>query len=670
MGIFTAKAVPESTKKELDARAKVRATDPWFTSRTTWVHITSMCDQCDDKVKYLTSFLYPSYIDNKAFMGERPNPVVESLQIKALGSLGTTRSCVIKIIAFNQDQLDMLTKCYAVPSMSVRVQFGWNKSANGDLAPGAYGERYGINDSKAICKINKTRNENPIYDGLQGIVGKWSINFVKESMWWEFTLEIVAASSSVLTKPLEDFSSLCYCDRTTTNLDTGVSKVESVATSPFRAYITQAINAASSNQAIQSTTNRNTTQPTNIPNVTSVVLRSEIRNDVGGQPTGFWNTVGSFINNIGTPSTTEAYITFGRLQQLINEYSLSQNTTSKKPLQANFNSKGYGYLSHKKPGWSTDPHVCLFPGVDYGYIGLPIDKNTTCLVKEGDNYSINIDKVLINCIFINKCIDELGKDYTIQDFIQRILDGITTASAGLFELSIVEDGGNCDDTSESEPPTITVIDLQKYKKESKTYSIPAYSSNDSTGPITNSGGGAVLRDVKLELKLTDAMMSQALYAGERKQSNGKPCDNARFEGELKKPVNVALPPRTNITKPKDDCPSTCDGDKQRVKQPAELYAEMKNEITEGKKETLRSALINVYNEGASKDLCKEVIVPYEFSFTLDGIGGLAFSQVVTCDLLPKSNTDVYEYQITSVEHTINYGDWTTTVNTKARYKQS
>lgn len=648
MGIFTAKSVPQKTQDELNARASVKAYDQWFATRTTWVHVKSMCDQCDDKVRFLATYLNPSYEDNTAFMGLRPNPVIESIQVKGLGSLGTTKQCTIKMIAFTQEQLDMLSACYGIPSMSVRVQFGWNRSVLGEISPGAAGEY--LSDPKAICLINKTREKYPIYDGLQGIVKQWTVNFVKENMWWEFGLELVAASTSILTKPMDDYTSLCYCDRVSIDPSTGESKTESKVTSPFRAEILDSIN--------------NISNASNKPGVVVVSLNSQERNELGGEPGGFWNTVASVLPTIGTPKTREAFITFERLQQLINEKTLSQ--VKKQPLGVKFDSKSFSIVSYKKPVWSTDPHVCLFPGLDFGYTGLN-EKAEKCLIKDGDRFGINFDKVLINCIFINKCLDELGQNFLVQDFFQKIFDGITTAAAGLFELSIVDDG-SCDDGG-GETPNLSVIDLQMYKNEVKAYPIPVYSSKDESGnSITNGGTGAVLRDIKLELKLTDAMMSQALYAGDRKQASGRPCDSSRYNKELTKPRNLALPPRDTIKKPDPTCPKSCDGEAVAERPIAGLYQDMKDEITEAKKETLRAKLIQTYNENSTEDLCKDAMVPYEFSFTVDGIGGFAFSQMVTCDLLPKSNTELYDYQITSVEHNLTYGDWTTTVTTIARPK--
>ena len=628
MGVFSSKAVPSSMQNELKARASVQAVDSWFASRVNWVHVMSFCDGCSSNVKQIHSFRYLNmYQDGGTFSGKRPTPVIESVTVKALGNLGTTRSCTIKMIAFTQAQLNELTACYGIPSMSVRVQFGWNKGANGTPAPGVLtGVR---TDNETINAINDLRSTFANYDGLQGIVGKWSINFVKESMWWEFNLEIIAASAPVLSRPLEDFTSQCYCDRVSQTPEGETEKV-SQGTSVLRAQLVQYIEKPDSKDA----------------GVYQIQLNHSERDQLGAYSGGL---MGKLAAKIGiTSSTKEAYITFGKLQQIVNDYSFTQ--ANNEPLMVKIDSTTYGTISFKAPGYTSDPDICIFPGIDVPHEGglNGIANAPTCKVEDG----VDINKVLLNCIFLNKCIEDIGKQGTLQDFFEKVFNGMNQASGGTYELSLIDTGGDV----KSKVPIITAIDLQKFKKVVAVTNLPVDPQS------------AVVRDVKLDLKLTDAMKSQALYAGVRKNSNSSACDEARFKNELEGSINLTLPSPTSP--PKDDCPSECKTKEEHEKEKSldDDYKDMLADTNDVSKETIRARLVEKYNENAEKDLCKEVIVPYEFSFTVDGIGGFAFGQLVTCDLLPEKIKSTYVYQITSVEHNVVYGDWTTTVNTVARYK--
>lgn len=640
-GTFTAKVVPSSVQAELNARASVTALNAWYATRTNWVHIWSFCAGCSSSVAKLTSFKNAIPYTGGVYSGVRPEPVVESVQVKAQGNLGTTRSCTIKIIAFTQEQVNELAACYGVPSMSVRVQFGWNLGAGGSSAPSPMLTT--LPDSKAMCAMNKAREQYAVYDGLQGIVGKWNVSFVKESMWWEFTIELIAASSPVLSRPLEDFTSQCYCDRVSQDPQTQETKTESQGTSPFRAKIVDYIKKAPNYVAQQIT-----------PGVYSVHLNHAERDELGNTAGGFVNKVANFFADMGlhTSECDEAYVTFGYLEELVNNYSFSQ--ANGKPLMGKFDSSTFGLISYKSPGYSSDPDICLFPGIDQKHSdGLDgVSDAPSCL--EGDG--INIRNVLLNCIFLNKCIEDSGKDASLQDFFEKVFNGMNQAAAGMFELSIIDDG-NCDDGG-GQVPTFSAIDLQKIKSISSGYVLPV-------GPTK-----AVVRDIKLDLKLTDAMKSQALYGGVRTNSNSKPCDEARFKKELEGKRNLTLPV-TKADPPKADCPDDCKTKAEHEKEKPTIlddYKEMVDDTTAAAKETVRGRLVEAYNKNAENDQCKNMIVPYEFSFTTDGIGGFAFGQLVDCDLLPADVRGRYVYQITSVEQSVSYGDWTTTVNTVARYK--
>lgn len=641
MGLFTAKQVPGSTQSELNRRSTVTSLNQWFATRTNWAHVQSFCDKCPSSVQTLTSFKNAIPYEGGTYSGLRPEPIIESIQVRAQGNLGTTRKCTIKLIAFTQDQVDALSACYGVPSMSIRVQFGWNKGATGISSPAPL-EGDNLPDSKAICSINKLRDKTAVYDGLQGIVGNWGVSFNSTNMWWEFTLELIAASSPVLSRPLEDFTSQCYCDRVSQDPSTQETKTESQGTSPFRAKILDYIKRAADNVASRIESG-----------VYSIHLNHAERDELGNAAGGILNKLSSLAASFGinTEETDEAYITFGALEQLVNNYSFSQ--VKGEPLMSKFDSSKLGTISYKAPGYSSDPDICLFPGLDKKYFdGLDGVQNAdTCLTADG----IDIRNVLVNCIFINQCIENSGKNASLQDFFEKIFNGMNQAAAGMFELSIVDDG-NCDDGG-GQTATLSAIDLQKIKGLNKGYLIPV-------GPTK-----AAVRDIKLDLKLTDAMKSQALYGGIRNNANSSPCDEVRLKQELEGPKNKTIPVK-KADPPKEDCPDDCKTKAEHEAEKPDIlddYQDMVDDTTAAAKETVRSRLVEVYSKDAEKDLCKNVIVPYEFSFTTDGIGGFGFGQYVTCNVLPTNVQQRYVYQITSVEHNITYGDWTTTVNTVARY---
>ena len=91
-------------------------------------------------------------------------------------------------------------------------------------------------------------------------------------------------------------------------------------------------------------------------------------------------------------------------------------------------------------------------------------------------------------------------------------------------------------------------------------------------------------------------------------------------------------------------------------------------------DTTTTAANNALIDAVSKDigtddsyLCGGIILPFNFEFTVDGIGGFKFGQIVSSTRIPASLRENYVWQVTAVEHTMNIQDWTTTVKTVARY---
>ena len=89
-----------------------------------------------------------------------PLPGITGLDITAMGSLGTTRKAVLSLTAFTDDQLVELQKCYFMPGMDIRVQWGWNKSCDGTTPPPPMTDPCSIGTTLAVCKLNKRRKEN------------------------------------------------------------------------------------------------------------------------------------------------------------------------------------------------------------------------------------------------------------------------------------------------------------------------------------------------------------------------------------------------------------------------------------------------------------------------------------------------------------------------------
>ncbi len=682
---FGAKPLPGALKLELDARRDINANKPWFASRSNWVSLTSMCEGCSKAYKSLGE--NPAYIDGSTLGGQRPNPIITNVKVKSMGTIGSTRVATITILAFNEDQLNEISKCFLRSNMSVRIEFGWTVAASSTIAPGPVGAGQSTTDTAANCAIYSQTQSNPCYDGLQGRVGKWKIGFNKDGRYWEIQIDIAAPSVPVLNLPAENFKATCKCEVKQQNAE-GENEVAKIESSMFRSAIRELIRMGSEGGGdVQTYISR--VDPA--AKAYAIHLNGAMRDENGNQP-GWFDSATSFASKLAsyvpfnTEESDETFITLETFFKMIQKLSLTQKAGSDGSIYCTFDlsSVSQGVLPQGGVVHSSDPHICLIPGADTvggtesgagavavglltlnpfitaayvssmneGYKG--IDGAASC-VGEG----VDIGKILVNTIFINKCFNELGKNIKIQDLVDKVLSGINESVGNLWELTIVED---TDCAKSPDVPNIVVIDLNNSKQQAP-YEVKVTAMEDGRRIP------ALVRDISMELQLSSAMQAQALYADTRTEATEDKCDQVRFKREQQNGKNLASPEvgggaPTNMCGPKCEQNTTTTDVLGELK---EAFNQLRDEITTSHKSNLYAKLVQYYESGAETGQCKNVLLPFEVSLTFDGIGGFSYAQLITVDALPEKYKSSYMYQIVGVEHDVTYGDWTTTIKSKPRY---
>jgi len=130
---FGKKNVPNATREEITARGTVKG-PIWAAQRMPWVDLRGFASTCNG-YKTISSKLDTGPGTRYEEGYKRTKPVITQVQVKKQGELGTTRSCTVDLIAFTDEQLIALQKCYFIPGMTVRVQWGWSESCAGGKAP-------------------------------------------------------------------------------------------------------------------------------------------------------------------------------------------------------------------------------------------------------------------------------------------------------------------------------------------------------------------------------------------------------------------------------------------------------------------------------------------------------------------------------------------------------
>ena len=644
---FGAKNVPAAVRSELTARSTNKG-PIWAAQRFPWVHLSSFASSCGGEYSQLSSKLDTDPGTRYEMPYKRTKPVITQVQVKKQGELGTTRSCTVNLKAFTDDQLIALQKCYFISGMTVRVQFGWSLSCNGT---GPASPITGpMDDGMAICRMQSQAAGNPGYDGLQGLVTNFGYKLTSDG-YWECNLEIVAASESVGDGKVAVMGEDCGCSRVFKSQD------DEDVTAKRSLLYTWLFDINSQAQAEEDCVYLGNQVGEGLVGssggwiVSAASYEGEDRNDSGGSAQNSLNP---------NYDAHEGYISWRTLEAAINVFAIP--TAGGKHTIGRVQSSNLYVPSHY---WldSGDPRICVLPGsprlnaaIDAG--DFVWDQNDPG--DKWDSWEIEFGgTIMLNCIFLMQELKAVEDgDNKISTFLRNVLKKVNNTCGGYWDgmLEIVSTTEDC--LNPNSVPTVSLIDIRKYEPGS-TFMVPSLANN------------SVIRDLKLDMKLTGAMKSQALYANGSKQ-NGKQtkCQSVPFRAfgigasvtDLARPKAETPPP----CKCKD-APSSVDSEEKGL---GEIFEEMFSVVDNSTTSAAISAVTDKINgDDDTEQKCKGMILPFDFGFTVDGIGGFAFGQIVSSDRIPPNVRSGFDFQITAVEHSISAQDWTTTVNTVARYKK-
>jgi len=646
---FDLKPVPEGTRRELANRIGAAGT-AWNATKFPWVHLQSMSSAGQYRIlkSYdtgpINSVLYEA--------NTRLKPIITSVKVKKQGELGTTRRFQVTVLAFTDEQLGELQQSYFIPGMSVRVQFGWSRSATNQPAPAPY-EDQGASEPVAACQMLAKAQASPIYEGLQGTVANFTYTLTADN-YWECTVEAVSAAEPVLGTKLTN--SCCPCSRTEKTAEGDSVVVQKPVLHTFFSDIaTNFANLDAYKSRIDG--------PTSFFGFYS--YEGEIRNPNGTAPTitgGFGQAWKALVNKVAEEAQ-ETFISFGALEKAIAAYALP--STGGENTLGVLDSSNIMIRYHPDLE-SADPRVCLIGGTKRVHRIHKLVKGSS-LPNAIDGDRVKLSHIMLNTVFLATAFNTAGDD--LRSFLQYVIDGVNNACGSLWEFSVVsttETG--CGTEARKQVPTVSITD-SKIDTVPAPYVVPSRPSN------------SVVRDLRLEMKMTDAMKTQALYSN-RTGTSGKPCSKGdHCAGVTLKPFGLtdAVTIRNTAVEPVNKTEQACDC--AQVKDPS-IVSDKKLTLDDAfgsdglaemvTSDTVQSAitlLVEAYRgpQVEEKDRCKYVSLPLEMSFTVDGVGGFRFGQIVSCDRLPPNISDEFIYQITAVEHELTNQDWTTTVTTIARW---
>lgn len=684
MSFFSPKVLPPSTIEELEARAELNFNNPWFSSRMPWIHVMSLASNCQPTSgnSQINKGIFTSKRTNEAYsvtledgtvvsapsyivsQTGRPNPAVVGIDVKKQGELGSTKRATIKIQAFTDEQFNEIAKCYFIPGMSVRAQWGWNLSAKGTKGVSPITEV--LFDTDAIKKILDQQKINPNYDGLQGRVVSYGANLADNHIW-EITIDIVAAGSMLADVKANDYSNGCVCEEEVPQKGGDQTKTEKITTKVSN------LDAVLLGIAKQETT------------------VAQLVKNYGADATSYcYQYYGYPMDENGTEDTSnilgvfdnaqfryENYISLKLLQQIVSK-SVTVALGAKKTFKFDSTNSNLTRPQGSKDGkgpqqiFSCDPRIAIIPGsseytpdFQAGFANGSLDAPPSAYNSDG---TINLNNILVCAKYTRKVLKgmEEGND-SVLDYMTKVVEDINRACGNPWEFAFVDSTNDLLDDGKTETQlsdanaVITIIDTKAITKSPpQPY---AFHASPSKSNVINIG---------IDLKLSEAMKTQAVYAGGGGQSATKqPCNDRfnifqQFSGD-----NLGVP-KSPATKPAADCGTnngSCGSEEEKGETYSKRLSKLKWQVEDKTVEAVYGDLVELNTVKSASDPCAGSILPVEFSVKLDGIGGLKFGQLVTCDRFPTGYTKFMHHQIIGVEHNIDMSGWITTIKTVGRYKK-
>ena len=664
---FRSRLVPDSVSREIEARADGAKLLKWTAQRFPWIYVQSCAGgKCSEKYNELGNdpdvggkalYLFGNNTSLAAYdkSTKQPLPYVESMDVKAMGSLGTTRKASIKIKAFTDEQLVELQYCFFVPGMDVRVQWGWNKSCTGEAPPPVL-KNPSEDPALVLCKINKLRKQSSNYDGFHGIVSNFKYS-LDDKNTWDCELEVISAADPFSSSKVDN--SKCPCAREVEN-DQGESIKDF---GPIYATLADIYNdgASAARRLLQTLSKR--VKNTSLHTWSSWNYEGVDRTETGSDVDGSWYQ-GWFAGE----ETEEYWISFAAFIDMLNVLSIP---SIKKDKTWPFGKVDVNSVLLAKPSFcaSADPRVCYIDGGNF-----PVSKvangntggtavNNAIVTDDSGKRMVRLGSIMCNVLFLNgqykQVYDGDGNLKTLIDNVLREINRVCGNPWNFVTIATETDCGD-DDSETPEGPTITILDDKQAQRYNQPFNVP--------GKVDSS----VLRKWSLAMKMTGAMKTQALYAGNSQKTRGSSGnDSSGCTGTAVAPFYSGNQ-ITNKAKPKPstasvDC-NDCDKGSKATDEPTfqDLIDDMWYEVNDQTVAAMQAHIDRKVSGERTAASCAGVPLPFDFSFTLDGIGGFEFGQMVTSDRIPKEVRENFRWQVTKVEHSVTANDWETTISTVCR----
>jgi hypothetical protein len=266
--------------------------------------------------------------------------------------------------------------------------------------------------------------------------------------------------------------------------------------------------------------------------------------------------------------------------------------------------------------------------------------------KQGNVGKMYPSRIFINLETVQRVIESLTKQkngYTVKAFISKISEIVSRCSGNAIDLKLV--------TYPDDPSKLMLSDSKYLKSTNETvipYSVPMFANHPH---------GSVVREFSFAAKLPENVknLSYVLNQGDNvTEEQIAPYMNFMYNAKNATEVNKAL--ATYRIKYSENI--------KRLVQAKRNYG-LSPGITE-RKQALYKAVTDYIkfptDDIKSSQQITAPIFPFEAEFTIDGINGLRYGDVLTFEALPSKYRINTVFSVIGITHTVSTeGDWTTKV---------
>jgi len=281
-------------------------------------------------------------------------------------------------------------------------------------------------------------------------------------------------------------------------------------------------------------------------------------------------------------------------------------------------------------------------------------KNSSKLTSESSVGYLN--NIFINTAYLRDLLTT-ESELTIEDFLSKMLADLNDCTGGLWNLQYA--------VTDEDPGRLHIYDANYTSKDARSNTVSPYPFEIQKLSIL---------DITVESKLVDGFKEMVLY-------DTSTIDNGTNNNSNTGTKLYASGVRDGF-KNQSKSIEKCSTDPEAAAQYQEdieadvdaayylLIDAVDDESVGGAKNALKQYL--KYLETSQPETAKtlprnnNVLLPFNFSLTIDGFSGLVWGNAINFDHLPSRYTGKIYFQITKIKHSINPDSWTTNLETVMR----